>query len=190
MPISPKYFKLSEMEGRDLPELSDLEALPDEIQFKIALEMRPEDILNLCKSSRALSRMCASNYFWRQKLLKDFGIRTRHNNALGYYRAMFDGYTEFRKGNLELIVADSVVLTLILNNGDTYRYFPEMEEAIEVDAIMGGGPSIQNYQQTPEIDGGTSYKQQYYWEENVESSQIEDIIKYAFDNGFTITFQD
>jgi hypothetical protein len=47
--------------------------LPKDIQIKLALELSPKDLINLCLASKGTyEKICDSKDFWRQKLQKDY----------------------------------------------------------------------------------------------------------------------
>ena len=54
-----------------------MELLPKDLLVdKIALELSPSDVLNLCLTVTRFSEIiCNSDVFWRNKLLRDFNVR-------------------------------------------------------------------------------------------------------------------
>jgi len=163
--------------------------------IEIAMNLEPEDIINLCRSAPALRRLCTDNNFWRRKLYKDYGIEVRMN-ALAVYRALYGGYTTFQHpeiDNIGLVVEyygldrNWVILTYRIKEGDRYHYFPDMAITANIMAMVG--PSeYQSYQETPDHDEGKDYLQEYSWE-TVTDDQTVQLIKYAVDNGYVITAQ-
>ena len=52
----------------------NMESLPNEILFKIIMDLPIYDILKLCSSSKRLNEICYSNVFWSEKTYQDFGF--------------------------------------------------------------------------------------------------------------------
>lgn len=67
------------------------DVLSDEIIFRIALDMLPNQINTYCQiSGRFNTVVCNDKYFWKQKLLRDFGVKSTSNNPRVEYIKMFD----------------------------------------------------------------------------------------------------
>lgn len=45
--------------------------------FEIALQMPLSSVLSLCRVNSFFSQICESEYFWRRRVLKDFGEKSQ-----------------------------------------------------------------------------------------------------------------
>lgn len=59
--------------------------LPSDIWKEIAINLEPEEVLNLCLTSVNFNeKICNSDTFWRKKLLKDYNVKIIENPKLIY----------------------------------------------------------------------------------------------------------
>ena len=56
-----------------------MESLPKDVVIEMALNLSPDDLINLCSVSKSLNRICNSNDFWRRKLEKDYPEEVFHS---------------------------------------------------------------------------------------------------------------
>jgi len=69
----------------------DLSDLPKDVLMLLALEMDIEYIINLCQTSSLFNnKICKNNYFWMNKLFKEFGIQTNIYEAKNEYLSIIN----------------------------------------------------------------------------------------------------
>jgi len=69
-----------------------METLPkDVLLFKLAMNLDPKDILNLCfTSSRFNFLICNSEELWRTKLKQDYGLKYNDLNSKNVYKRIYE----------------------------------------------------------------------------------------------------
>jgi hypothetical protein len=100
-----------------------MEKLPSDMKMELAKNLKGEDILNLCKTSKEMNKICSSdryNPLWKNKLKEEFDI---------HYRGK-DSYNRYIREN-ELYQRDFYELTMNFD-GDIQNYlFTTKEKAID-----------------------------------------------------------
>jgi len=95
----------------------NFENLSNDVLFKIALDMKPNDIESFCLTSKRFNRLiCANDYFWQRKYQKDFKekphiptykeiyeLKTTQNKNLVKVLNDFINYDEFSYENKKKI---------------------------------------------------------------------------------------
>lgn len=99
----------------------DFSTLPYEVQFKYLLNLAYDDIISYCQTSKAASQICRSDWFWRDKILMDFGPE-----ILGYKSdeiSHFDQYKRLINPNLTDAIFDTdlPVLDLLYHQGERFN---------------------------------------------------------------------
>lgn len=62
-----------------------------EIYLELMLTMELNTFYNVCKSSSYLNEICSNDYFWAQKVLKDFGKEvSQHKPAHETWREQYE----------------------------------------------------------------------------------------------------
>lgn len=57
--------------------MSDLESIPSEINYNILLSLPLNSVLTMCQVNRYYNDICKDDFFWKEKTLYDFGVKTR-----------------------------------------------------------------------------------------------------------------
>jgi len=84
-----KYFRKSSRKlSNTLQNEQNLVNQPIKILTKIAMNMKYDDIIRLCKSNKNINKkLCDNDYFWAQKYKKDFGRKIpKYRSAKDYYK--------------------------------------------------------------------------------------------------------
>lgn len=67
------------------------DGIPDEVYLQVMLHANYGDLLSLCNGNRRSYRLCADESFWRDKLLRDYGLKSSLRAKDLYHRLYNEG---------------------------------------------------------------------------------------------------
>jgi len=98
--------------------------IPNEILFRIAMNLSYQDVLNLCTAEPKFAWLCEDELLWKQKTLQDFGKFYRYTNMWKY---------TYEEVYLILYGDSDIVKEYFNNNPDAFNYY--MKLAIDESSI-------------------------------------------------------
>jgi hypothetical protein len=116
--------------------------IPLELQEQISLDLEYPEIINLCRTNKALANICSDPKFWRNKLFHDYNATSLHQ--LYYNLKLKESIIKFT-----LIIRDILNLTEYADFKNEFvkallRFFQYLKDNVEV-------LTLPRYEITPEI---------------------------------------
>jgi hypothetical protein len=130
-----------------------MEKLPSDMKMELAKKLKGKDILNLCKTSKEMNKICSSdryNALWQNKLKEDFNITYKGK----------DSYNKYTR-ELELYQRDFYQLVVKFDHDIDYSLFTTREEAVEaaIEIFLEDEGNYTNYYELREhFDENSEYE--------------------------------
>jgi hypothetical protein len=185
--------------------LSELEKLPPDTLYEIALKLDLNSLTTLCQTSRRMANICQDNLFWRQKLVADFGITTYLDRPSDLYRVM---KTKLTKLESELVITmynrdtdstiyldkgdrltgtDHFTVEHHLRLGDVYT-LPVIVEDLAINNI-GTNPLVYCHVDNVDLyeDRADKHEIDFDYVFDVYNLEFENIIQFVGSNGYVVS---